>query len=118
MHAPGASFRRRLSSPDGILSALLGLIVVYSCWTYARLALTRPTPEDYVEATAYVRAGFEPGDLIDANPFWATRVREYLGDRPLVAWRRVDVESVSPYRRLWLFSLFDAEARAPIRDGL
>lgn len=109
---------RRWWSTDGALCALLCLVLVYCYWTYLWLPLTRPSPQDYAQATAYVSSHFQPGDLIDANPFWAVRVREYLGDRPLVALRRPDGEDLTLYGRLWLFSLFGAETRKAIRDGL
>ncbi len=109
---------RRWRSTDGALCTLLGLALVYSYWTYLRLPLTQPSPRDYSQAAAYISSCFQPGDVIDTNPSWATRVREYLGDRPLVAWRRLDSEDLTPYARLWLFSLFGAEARKPIRNGL
>ena len=86
MLASGMSSWRQWRSTEGALAALLGLALVYSYWTYLRLPLTRPSPRDYAQATAYVSSHFQPGDLIDANPPWAIRVREYLGDRPLVAW--------------------------------
>ena len=118
MPASGMLSWRRWRSTDGALFVLLGLALVYSYWTYLWLPLTRPSPQDYAQATEYVSSQFQPGDLIDANPSWAARAREYLGDRPLVAWRRLDGEDLTPYSRLWLFSLFGAEARKPVRDGL
>lgn len=109
---------RHCTSLDGVLFLSFVAILLYSYWTYAMLPLTRPSASDYSGATTHIRARFQPGDLIDANPFWAVRVREYLGDFPMANFRRIDREDLSAYRRLWLFSLFGAEERETIRDGL
>ncbi|HUG52135.1 MAG TPA: hypothetical protein VMR21_00980 [Vicinamibacteria bacterium] len=88
---------------------LVGGAVLFSHATYARLWLTRPSLADYDAATAYVRARFEPGDHIEANPFWAERVRQYLGDLPLSALRHPHADDWRGHRRVWLFSVDGAE---------
>jgi hypothetical protein len=96
----------------------VALSLVYSYLTYARFPLTRPTRSDYDRATSHVREHWRPGDLIDANPFWATRVREYLGDLDVQGFRDLAREDLTPYRRVWLFSLFGAERREAVRQAL
>jgi len=64
------------------LRILLVAVLVYSYWIYVHVALSRPSLADYERATAYIRARFQAGDLVDVAPFWAERVREYLGDLP------------------------------------
>jgi hypothetical protein len=103
---------------DLALCALVGGALAFSYWTYARLAPTRPSGSDYARAAAHVRGRFEPGDLVDLNPFWARRAQELLGDLPLAAFRRLDEEDLSRYRRVWLISLFGAERRPEVRRGL
>jgi hypothetical protein len=94
------------------LRILLVAVLVYSYWVYMHLALSRPSLADYERASAYVRARFQAGDLIDVAPFWAGRVREYLGDLPLASFRHLEAEDLTRYRRVWLFSLFGAEGSA------
>jgi len=94
------------------LRILLVAVLLYSYWTYVHLAMTRPSLADYERATAYIRARFQTGDLIDVAPFWAGRVREYLGDLPLASFRHLEAEDLTRYRRVWLFSLFGAEGSA------
>jgi hypothetical protein len=103
---------------DGVLGLVVAAAVVYSYVTYARLPLTRPSANDYERATSHVRTRFAPGDVIDANPFWATRLREYAGDLPLEAWRDLEREDLAPYRRVWLVSLFGAERRPAVERAL
>jgi hypothetical protein len=103
---------------DGALAALLALAVAWSYLTYARLPATRPSTADYERAAAHIRAHWMEGDLVDANPFWATRVREYLGDLPLEAFHDLEGEDLTRYRRVWLFSLFGAERRAGVQRAL
>ena len=110
--------RRPPVSANRLACVLVLAAVAWSYATYIRLRLTRPEAPDYAQATSYVRAGFQPGDLIDANPFWATRVREYLGDLALASFRDLGREDLTRYRRLWLFSLFGAEQRDPVRRAL
>jgi hypothetical protein len=105
---------QRRSRLDGLLFAAVAAILVYCYWTYAALRLTRPSRDDYAESTSYIRSRFEPGDLIDVNPFYPTRVRQILGDLPMASFRRPAEEDLGRYRRLWLFSLFGAERRAEI----
>jgi hypothetical protein len=96
-------------------------VVAAGAWsygTYVRLWLTRPSPQDYAQAAREIRAGFQPGDLIDANPFWAARVRESLGDLPMAAFHDLAREDLGRYRRLWLFSLFGAERRDAVAAAL
>lgn len=92
--------------------------VVYSYAVYVRLPLTRPTPVDYSDAAAYIRQRWQPGDLIDAAPFWATRVRQHLGDLPLRAFRDLALEDLTRYRRVWLFSSFGAERRPRVQAAM
>jgi len=103
---------------DGALSVLLALSVIYSYLTYARLPLSRPAAPDYEAAAAHIRARWAEGDLVDANPFWATRVREHLGDLPLEALRDVGREDLTRYRRVWLFSLFGTEESDRVRRAM
>ena len=91
------------------LRILLVAVLVYSYWIYVHLALSRPSLADYERATAYIRARFQAGDLVDVAPFWAERVREYLGDLPVAGFRHLETEDLTRYRRVWLFSLFGAE---------
>ena len=103
---------------EGVLCALVGASVLYSYITYARIPLTRPTPSDYDQAASHIRAHWKSGDLIDANPFWATRVRESLGDLPVQGFRDLVSEDLTPYRRVWLFSLFGAERREAVHRAM
>jgi hypothetical protein len=110
-------YRARLTA-NAIVCAMVASSVAYSYFTYAGLALTRPSPADYARATAHVRAHFQAGDLVDANPFWATRVRESLGDLPFASFKDLGREDLTPYRRVWLFSLFGAERRDRIEAAM
>ena len=103
---------------DGAVAALVALAVVWSYVTYLRLPASRPAAADYDRAAAHIRAQWAEGDLIDVNPFWATRVREYLGDLPLEAFHDVGREDLTRYRRVWLFSLFGAEQRDRVRRAM
>src|SRR5262245_54637173 len=67
-------------SLDVVLCAILGLVTLYGIFGYARLPLSRPRPADYAAAADYLRAHNQSGDLIDLNPFWASRLRERIGD--------------------------------------
>jgi hypothetical protein len=109
--------RRRLLA-EGTICFLVAASLVYSYATYVRLSLTAPDPTDYDQSTRYIRANWEAGDLIDANPFWATRVREYLGDLPLEALRDPGGEDLTRYRRVWLFSLFGAAGPERVRRAM
>jgi hypothetical protein len=103
---------------DGAVAILVALAVVWSYVTYLRLPASRPAAADYERAAAHIRAHWADGDLIDVNPFWATRVREYLGDLPLEAYHDVGREDLTRYRRVWLFSLFGAEQRDRVRRDM
>ncbi len=103
---------------DYALAVLLAGALAHSFVFYLSPPLTRPSADDYAEATAFVRGQFQPGDLIDLNPFWATRAREFLGDLPLQQYRRPEREELGPFRRLWLLSLFGAQSRPGLDEGL
>jgi hypothetical protein len=113
--APASARGRRI---DRALAVLVAAALTFSAWTYARLPATRPSGEDYLRAADHVRAHFAPGDLVELNPWWATRARELLGDLPVQQHRRVDREDLGPHPRVWLLSLFGAEGRPEVRRGL
>lgn len=72
----------------------------------------------WAEASAKIRADFQPHDAWAVRPWWAQRAREYLGDLATVQVRDLAAEDLSRYGRLWLISLPGAESPGgPFADG-
>jgi hypothetical protein len=63
------------------------------------------SPADYRRAEKIVRKGWAPGDALAVRPWWAARIREYLGDLDFVQVRDLESEDLSRYSRLWVVLL-------------
>lgn len=98
--------------PRAVLDASAGVTVVaslvWSCWTYAHQAWTRPSATDYQAASAFIRERFEPGDLVDLHPHYATQARQWMGDLPHANFRHPRDEDLSRFRRLWLLCSYSS----------
>lgn len=69
-------------------------------WLFGRLG-----PQPWAAAAERVRAGWRAGDAVAVQPWWAARLREQLGRRPLLQRRALAATDLETHRRLWLFSL-------------
>ena len=60
--------------------------------------------EDWAEAAAHVREGWQEGDLVVVAPEWAgPLLRQHLGD--LIRLQDAGRSDLAPYRRLWALSI-------------
>jgi hypothetical protein len=98
--------RRRFSVVAAAAVVVLALVETVNAVV---APLRAPNESDWKSASATVRAGFRPGDLIVAAPAWADPVmRQYLGDLvPLPVAGRMDA---ARYGRVWEISQRGARA--------
>jgi hypothetical protein len=75
-----------------------------------------PSPEVIARHADRLRAASRAHDPIHLLPFYATRAREFLGDRPVFAVRDPVRQDLELAERVWLFGLFDAAE--PVRQRL
>jgi hypothetical protein len=116
--APPRSKDRRLSGPRGGRPSPLGvvpalLLVVIATWEVCatpRDASSVPDDGAWEKASAVVRAGYQPGDLIVFAPAWNDPVgRLHLGDLiPVDMAARMDA---ARYGRIWEVSIRGARAK-------
>lgn len=77
-----------------------------------------PDVEDYQAAEKIVRKQWAPGDVLVMKPWWAARIREYLGDLPFLQVDRIESEDLSRYRRVWVVTLSGhRDLGGPFSDG-
>ena len=88
--------------------SIVGIVLIYSFGWYIYSPLSRPKIRDYEEASKYIRGRFDKTrDVIDLQPFWAERAREYLGDLNIINPRDISKEDLNKYRNIFVFSVFD-----------
>lgn len=86
------------------LALILG-VSLYSAGFWIIDPLLYPSVADYQEAEKIVRGGWAPGDVVVVQPWWAARLREYLGDLPSLQLKDIESEDFSRYRRVWVVTL-------------
>jgi len=87
-------------------AAVIAVAALYSIGWYIWSPLTRPSIEDYERFSSYVHDRWQPRDVIAVAPFWAERLREYVGDLEVINPPRLADEDLSGNSRLWLLSVF------------
>lgn len=96
--------------PGGQIYRLLPLAVILGVSFYAAgfwflRPLCNPCAADYQGVEEIVRGQWRPGDLLAAQPWWAARVREYLGDLAFLQTRDLSAEDLSRFGRIWVVAL-------------
>jgi hypothetical protein len=86
------------------LALILG-VSLYSAGFWIVDPLLYPSVADYHKAEEIVRGAWAPGDVWVVKPWWAARLREYLGDLPMLQVRDLEAEDLSRYRRVWVVTL-------------
>jgi hypothetical protein len=76
--------------------------------------------EAYKNVEQAIRKNWQAGDVISMRPWWASRIREYIGDLSFVQTRRIEDKDLSRYSRLWLVSLedYDQELEGPFARAI
>ncbi len=86
------------------LAVVLG-VSLYSAGFWAVDPLLQPSRDDYRAAERAIRGDWQPGDAIIVLPWWAARIREFVGDLEFIQLRNPQAEDWSTYSRLWVVSL-------------
>lgn len=102
--------------PPPLLAGFVALALVVLVFEL-RWAGEVPGREDWQAAAAAVRTGWEPGDVIRIEPWWATEGLPELRGLPVDRVRRPERRRLVHFRRAWVIAAHGHSCREGALDG-